>query len=60
MAESKLDLTKRRSPSNVRNLLEVRVRRLGATSDTESRIAALRELRDIAAASLEHDYGVVD
>lgn len=58
MPDAKLDLTKKRSPSNVRNLLEVRVRRLAATKDIESRIQALQELRDIAVASLKHDYGV--
>lgn len=58
MPDAKLDLTRKRSPSNVRNLLEVRVRRLAATKDTESRIQALQELRDIAVASLKHDYSV--
>lgn len=58
MPDPKLDLSRRRSPSNVRNLLEVRVRRLAATKDTETRIHALRELRDIADASLKNDYGV--
>lgn len=58
MPDSQLDLNKKRSPSNVRNLLEVRVRRLAATKDVQSRVQALQELRDIAAASLRNDYGV--
>jgi len=58
VSTSNLDLSKRRAPSQVRNLLEVRVRRLAATKDRETRILALRELRDIADASLRNDYGV--
>jgi hypothetical protein len=48
-----LDLEKRRSPSDYRNLLEVRVGRLRSSKAEEVRIEALREIRDIANAALK-------
>jgi hypothetical protein len=47
-----LNLTKRRSPSELRQLLEVRVRRQAETYSNETRIKSLRELRDLADAEL--------
>jgi hypothetical protein len=39
---------KRRSPSQLRNLLEVRVRRLAASYDLNVRLQALRDIRQLA------------
>ena len=49
----KLDLTKRRSPSEWRNLLEVRVRRLAASKPEEVRRQATEEIHAISKAMLE-------
>jgi hypothetical protein len=38
---------KRRSPSQLRNMLEVRVRRLAASYNLDVRRQALRELREL-------------
>ena len=55
---SSLDLAKKRNPSDVRDLLEVRVRRISGTKPEEVRVQALQEIRDIADASLKYDYGL--
>jgi hypothetical protein len=51
---SGLDISKRRTPSELRNLLETRVRRQAETYDVEVRVQALEELRDLAGAALLH------
>lgn len=51
----KLDLTKERSPAEIRNLLEVRVRRLDATESSSEEIdEALEEIEAISRAALNH------
>jgi hypothetical protein len=47
-----LSLNKRRSPSELRNLLEVRVRRQAHSYNTDARREALEEIRDLANAAL--------
>jgi hypothetical protein len=56
MATGTLDLSKQRTPSGFRNLLEVRVGRLRQSKSRERQIEALREIRDIADAALRQ-YG---
>lgn len=52
-----LDLTKKRTPSGFRNLLEVRVRRLSSSKSKEHQAEALTEIRDIAQAALDQHGG---
>lgn len=49
----KLDTSKRRSPSELRNLLEVRVRRQAQSYSKDARRKALAEIRDLAATALD-------
>jgi hypothetical protein len=49
-----IDTNKHRSPSELRNLLEVRVRRQAHTYDVDKRIEALAEIRDLADAAIQH------
>lgn len=49
----KLDLEKRRSPSEWRKLLEVRVRRIAASKDRDRRREAVEEIHAISKAMLE-------
>ena len=51
---SGLDLSKKRTPSNYRNLLEVRVRRLSSSKTKEQQVEALREISEISDAALSH------
>lgn len=51
---SGLDLSTRRTPSNYRNLLESRVRRLSSSKGREVQVQSLKEIREIADAALGH------
>lgn len=48
-----LDLEVRRTPSQFRNLLEVRVRRLSRSKTKEQRLQALVEIREISEAAIK-------
>lgn len=48
-----LDLSKRRTPSEIRNLLEVRVRRVSGNRPKEEQLQALVEIREIADAAIK-------
>jgi hypothetical protein len=47
-------IDRRRSPSQLRDLLEVRVRRMARTYDVDVRRQALTEIRDLADAALRY------
>ena len=47
-----IDVTRPRSPSELRNLLEVRVRRQAQSYSAKVRRQALQELRDLADAAI--------
>ena len=55
MGINNLNLGKTRTPSDYRNLLEVRVRRLSHNKSLEDRLLALREISAIAKSAIRDE-----